>query len=54
MDIEILPSRRPSVITLEIASEDVQTAFDTSGESLRERVLLALIDSLVHDVPDIT
>jgi hypothetical protein len=53
MNIEVLPSTRPSIIKLEVPGEDVQTAFDTRGESLRERVLLALIESLVYDVSDL-
>ena len=53
MDIQVVPSTRPSIITLEVAGEDVQNAFDTCGESLRERVMLALIEALVYDVPDI-
>jgi hypothetical protein len=50
MDFEVVPSARPSIITLVITCEDVQIAFDTNGESLRERVMLALIESLVHDI----
>ena len=38
---------------LGIPGEDVQTAFDTRGELLRERVLLALIELLVYDVSDL-
>jgi len=53
MSIEVLPSTRPSIITLEIAGEDVQTAFDTCGESLLEQVMLALIKSLVCDISDV-
>ena len=40
--IEIVPSTRPTIITLEVPDEEVLLAFDTSGKSLRERVLLAL------------
>ena len=36
MNIEVVPSTRPSIITLEVPGEDVQTAFDAWGESLRE------------------
>ena len=53
MNIEVLPSARPSIITLEVPGEDVQNALDTRGNSLRERVLLALIESLVYDVSDL-
>ena len=53
MDIEVVPSTRTSIVTLEIRGEDVQTAFDTRGKSLRERVLLALIEALVYDVSDL-
>ena len=53
MNIEVVPSTRPSIITLVVPGEDVQTAFDTCGESLRERVLLGLIESLVYDVSDL-
>ena len=51
--IEIVPSTRPTIITLEVPDEEVLLAFDTSGESLRERVLLALLESLVFDAADL-
>ena len=51
--IEIVPSTRPTIITLEVPDEEVLLAFDTSGELLRERVLLALLESLVFDAPDL-
>ena len=50
--IEIVPSTRPTIITMELPDQEVRLAFDTSGESLRERVLLALLESLVFDAPD--
>ncbi len=49
--IEVLPAMRPTVITMEVNDEDVELAFGTSGESLRERLMLALIESLVSDAP---
>ena len=49
--IEIVHSTRPTIITIEVPDEEVRLAFDTSGESLRERVLLALLESLVFDAP---
>jgi hypothetical protein len=49
--IEVLPAMRPTVITMEVNDEDVELAFGTSGESLRERLMLALIESLVIDAP---
>jgi hypothetical protein len=49
--IEIVPSTRPTIITMEVPDQEVRLAFDTSGESLRERVLLALLESLVFDAP---
>jgi hypothetical protein len=49
--IEIVPSTRPTIITMELPDQEVRLAFDTSGESLRERVLLALLESLVFDAP---
>lgn len=52
MDIAVVPSARPSIINLEIACEDVQMAFDTSGESIRERVMMALLESLIYDVSE--
>lgn len=51
--IAIVPSMRPTVITMEVPDEEVRLAFDTSGESLRERVLLALLESLVFEAPDL-
>ena len=50
--IEVLPAMRPTVITMEVNDEDVEMAFGTSGESLRERLMLALIETLVSDAPD--
>lgn len=47
--IEVLPAMRPTVITIEVNDEDVEMAFGTSGKSLRERLMLALIESLVGD-----
>ena len=49
--IEVLPAMRPTVITMEVNDEDVEMAFGTSGESLRERLMLALIETLVSDAP---
>ena len=51
--IAIVPSTIPTVITMEVPDEDVRLAFDTSGESLRERVLLALLELLVFDASDL-
>ncbi len=48
--IEVLPAMRPTVITLEVSDEDVEMAFDTSGASLRERLMLALITAVVTDM----
>ena len=49
--IEVLPAERPTIITMEVNDEDVEMAFGTSGKSLRERLMLALIESLVSDAP---
>ena len=51
--IKVVPSARPTIITMEIPDQDVQLAFDTRGESLRERMMFALLESLVYDVPDL-
>ena len=50
--IEVVPSTKPTIITMEVPDDEVRLAFDTSGELLRERVLLALLELLVFDAPD--
>jgi hypothetical protein len=49
--IEVLPSGEPTVITMEVDDIDIELALYTHGESLRGRLMLALIESLVFDVP---
>ena len=51
--IKVVPSTRPTIITMEIPDEDVHSAFQTSGELLRERVMMALLEMLVYDVRDL-
>jgi hypothetical protein len=34
--LEVMPANRPTVITIEVNNEDVEMAFGTRGESLRD------------------
>ena len=51
--IEVVPSETPTLVMMELDDADLKLAFRTSGESLRERLMLALIESLVFDVPEL-
>ena len=51
--IKVVPSPRPTIITMEIPDEDVRLAFSTRGKLLRERMMLALLEALVYDVGDL-
>ena len=44
------PSTRPLLVTFAIRPEDVELAFATNGDSLRSRLLLALVAELtIHN-----
>ena len=51
--IEVVPSATPTLVMMELDDADLKLAFRTSGESLRDRLMLALIESLVFDVPEL-
>jgi hypothetical protein len=44
--LEALPSTRPLLLTLAIRPEEIELAFSTNGDSLRTRLLLALVAEL--------
>ena len=50
--IEVVPSATPTLVMMELNDADLTLAFRTSGESLRDRLMLALIESLVFDLPE--
>jgi hypothetical protein len=51
--IEVVPSATPTLVILELDDAELKLAFRTSGESLRDRLMLALIESLVFDDPEL-
>jgi hypothetical protein len=51
--IEVVPSATPTLVILELDDAELKSAFRTSGESLRDRLMLALIESLVFDVTEL-
>jgi hypothetical protein len=44
--LEVLPSTRPLLVTLAVRPEEIELAFATNGDSLRTRLLLALVAEL--------
>ena len=51
--IEVVPSATPTLVMMELNDADLTLAFRTSGESLRDRLMLALVESLVFDVAEL-
>lgn len=51
--IEVVPSATPTLVMMELDDAELKLAFRTSGESLRDRLMLALIELLVFDVPEL-
>jgi hypothetical protein len=47
--IDIVPPKDPLVVTLEIEPEELELAFATDGNSLREKLLKVLILAMIED-----
>jgi hypothetical protein len=50
--IYVLPPMRPVVITIEVHPEEIELAFASNGNSLLERLMLALIATIVVETGD--
>jgi hypothetical protein len=48
---DVIPPKEPISITLELKPEEIELAFATEGESLRRKVLMALVISMISDHP---
>jgi hypothetical protein len=46
-ELEVMPPKVPVVISFAVRPEEIELAFATNGESLRQRALLALVAELV-------
>jgi hypothetical protein len=44
--LEALPSRKPLLVTLAVRPDEIELALATNGNSLRHRLLLALVAEL--------
>jgi hypothetical protein len=51
--IEVVSSATPTLVIMELDDAELKLALRTGGESLRDRLMLALIESLVFDVPEL-
>jgi hypothetical protein len=47
--LEALPSRGPLLVTLAVRADEIELALATNGNSLRHRLLLALVAELTID-----
>ncbi len=46
---DVIPPKDPVSITLELSPEEIEFAFATEGESLRRRMLSALVIAMIND-----
>ena len=43
------PPKEATVISIEFAPEEIELAFATDGESIRDKVLMALVIAMIND-----
>ena len=49
--LEASPSAEPLVVTLAVRPEEIELAFATEGDTLRHRLLLAIVAALISAEP---
>lgn len=48
-DVDVVPPKEPISISIDISPEEVELAFATSANSLRHKILMALVVAMVND-----
>jgi hypothetical protein len=50
-DLEVSPSTEPLVVTFVVRPDEIELAFATEGETLRQRLMLAIVAALISAEP---
>ena len=50
-DLEATPSTEPLLVTLVVRPEEIELAFATEGDTLRQRLMLAIVAALISAEP---
>jgi hypothetical protein len=50
-DLEAFPSKEPLLVTFVVRPEEIELAFATEGDTLRQRLMLAIVAALISAEP---
>jgi hypothetical protein len=50
-DLEAYPSAEPLLVTFVVRPEEIELAFATEGDTLRQRLMLAIVAALISAEP---
>lgn len=48
-ELDVVPPKEPVSVSLDISPEEVELAFATNANSLRHKILMALVVAMVND-----